>query len=291
MSKDNFKSTEVDNREISELILKFRLCADAASELAGSVERFTGIYSNMEKNVAQLKEIDRNLNDNEYIKSLLEAADSMKDIFQYFNSNIPELSKSMQLSKKELDAYKEEFQFLNGYFRDLPKELDNATGSKAAGIRKKVMEDIKNHLDTRLEDFQKETLKFINDSVEKAIGEKLEAVFNEFNNKEGNFPDLAYQGHNEDDLYTIYSLYANAWRSLPIFVRRNTWSSKFYMKVDKIEAFSNNEHLFLTAYGTRFKGDTYYDSFQVSADVKEFKLYENIDYVEKQPIDDGEIPF
>lgn len=185
MNKDNFKLADDDNGEINELILKFRQCADAASQLSDSVEKFTGVYSNIEKNISELKKIDNNINNNENIKSLLEITDSMKDIFQYFKINIPELSKYMQLSKNELDTYKEDFQFLNEYFKELPNQLQKVTGTSNLRIRDKVTEDIKSYLDVKFEAFQKETIESINNNIERIVTEKLEGRLNDIDRMAG----------------------------------------------------------------------------------------------------------
>ena len=327
MSADNTKSLEVSNADrINDMILRFRLCADAASELSNSVEKFTGIYSNIEKNVIELKEIESNINSNEYIKGLLDATTNMKDIFDYFNSNIPELSKSMQSSKKELDSYKDEFQFVSEYYKDLPNQIDNVTEkiksmlndhllynkkmldelqgfvddiskkveSQYTKTRKKTVEDIKKQLDTGLEDFKKETMKQINESVDRVISEKVKLVLVEFNNIAKNFPALSNKQNFEPEIDTIYNLYTRNNKKLPIYVRRTTWSENFYFKVNSIEEDSSNGFSVLTAHGIRFKVNDSYDNFHISAHLEEFKLYnfQGTDIaVDMALIDDGDISF
>lgn len=186
MSEDNLNSQEVDRGEIRDLISRFRLCADAAAELAESIERFTAIFGKVERNVTELKEIDKNLSSKEYMKSLLESTDYMKEIFQYFKAGLPELSKTMELTKKELDEHKEELQFLNAYFHEIPKELEKVTGTEASNIRNSVIEDMTTVLNSSLQDFRNETLKLIKDSVEKAVYTNVKAVLKEIVNQSEN---------------------------------------------------------------------------------------------------------
>ena len=76
---------------------------------------------------------------------------------------------------------------------------------------------------------------------------------------------------------------------MPIDVRRISWTGDFYFKVDKIDQSIFEESLSLMAYGKRFRGNSYYDSFKSSADLKQFKLNNSFDFIPAN--DDGDITF
>ena len=81
-----------------------------------ALKKFTDIYLNIEKNVTALKGVEGSLNSNKYIKELFVVTDNMKDIFNYFSENIPQFSKSLLSSKRELDLHKDELSVVLDYF-------------------------------------------------------------------------------------------------------------------------------------------------------------------------------
>lgn len=306
MSEGNKKSLESGNIEkINEMILKFRQCADAATDLSKNVEKFTDIYITVEENVTKLKETERNLNSNDDIKELLDVTNNMKDIFNYFNDNIPQLSKAMQLSKKELDLHKEEFGVLINHFNDMPSQMDNEmekiklmlneysiynkdilqeleayveekdkkVESKNSRTKKAILEEIKKQLESGLENFQKETLKMINDSVNEIIDEKVNFMVNKFEAMANNFYEARDSYNYPNQIDTIYNLYIANRKKLPMDVRKTDWSSNFYFTIEKIEQpiFVKNSRLI--AYGKRFQDHRYYDNYRCNANLDEFVLY------------------
>lgn len=205
------------------------------------------------------------------------------------------LSESMQASKKQLDLYKDELGFVADYFKNLPDEIENKIkkiDNQHSKTRKKTVEDIKKDINTQFVDFEKEILKSINDTVDRVISEKIQFMFNEFDN----ITNGAIEAINRNDyLYavdTIYNLYVNNGRSLPLYVRRKTWTGNFYFRVDTIER-DDGHNFGLTAYGVRFKDDIFYDQFYISADLKQFEIQpmEFVSNIDITPIDDGDIPF
>ncbi|GEM_PF-2419404 len=322
MSEVNMKSVESENIEkMNEMILKFRQCADTTSDLSNSVEKFTDIYLNIEKNVTALKGVEGSLNSNKYIKELFVVTDNMKDIFNYFSENIPQFSKSLLSSKRELDLHKDELSVVLDYFVGLTYKIDNViekiklslnehfienkniiyelqgyvedenkrTENNYKGKKKTILEEIKKQLDTGLIGFQKETLKLINDSVNKIIDEKIELLVNNFDDMSNNLVESINGYNNSGKTDTIYNLYSENGRNLPIDVKRISWTEDFHFKVDKIDKSISEESFSLMAYGKRFIGNSYYDTVKISADLKQFKLVNSLDFI---PIEDeGDIPF
>ena len=332
MKDGNLETLEVENAEnISGMILKFRQCADTAAELSNSVGKFTNIYLNVEKNVTQLEGIEKNLNSNNYIKELLDVTDNMKNIFNYFNDNIPQLSKSLQSSKKELNLHKDELVDLLDHFNDLPNQMDNITekiklmlsenvlinensidkikeyiedkNKKVESDHKRknkiILEEIRKQLDTGFLNFKNETLNQINESVNKTINEKIKCIISDFDDMSNNIVESITGSNKVEELNSIYNLYIQNGRELPIYVQKLTWSRNFYFRVDKIEKDKSefiDECFMIVAYGQRLSGKNYYDTFEVSADQKQFKSYKNINFIVEKadditPIQDGDIPF
>ncbi|MCB2293635.1 hypothetical protein LGK95_08875 [Clostridium algoriphilum] len=308
MNDKNKKLLEVENVEnISEMILKFRQCADTAADLSNSVGKFTDIYLNVEKNVTKLEGIERNLNSNDYIKGLLVVTDNMKDIFNYFNDNIPQLLKSLQSSKQQLDLHKDELGVVLNNFNDLPHQMDNAIKKvnfmlndysinnknildelqgyvedqnkriKSNNIVKKTMlDEFNKQLNTGLMDFQKVTLKLINDSVNKSINDKNQFLINKFDDISNNLVESITRYNTLGETDTIYNLYIAKGRNLPIDVKRISWTGDFYFKVERIGQRLVGEHFSLIAYGKRLKDKSYYDTFEIGTDLKQFKLYNDL---------------
>jgi len=343
MNEGNKKSLETDNDvKISEMILNFKQCADTAAELSNSVGKFTDLYLNIEKNVTELNGIERSLNSNGEIKELLVVTDDMKDIFNYFNNSIPLLSKSLKSSKKELDSHKDEFKVMLDNFSELPNEMDNSiekiklmlsdqsinnksvldelkgyVDDKNKKIesdykrkKKTILVEIRQQLDTGLIDSQKETLKQINESVNKIMNEKMKDIVNDFEDMSNNIVKSISCLGSLEEVNSIYNLYIENGRKLPIYVRKLNWSQNFYFKIEKIgekKKFFIGESFQICAYGSRFKGKGIHDSFDIDADSKEFILYKNFNFIPENtydihnnafgsnyditPIDDGDIPF
>jgi hypothetical protein len=263
MNKSNSKDLDINNGErLKEMILKFTQCADAASDLSASVEKFTALYSEIGKNITELKEIDKSLSTNEYFQDMPNQL-----------GMVAEKIKSM-LSESNI------------YSKAIVDDFEKAV-NKNNKARKKELLDTKAMLDTKAEAFKNEMLDAVKDIVERSINEKLQA-------KIGDFYDItdneAPSVNNDSDLETIYNLYIKGFRSLPIYVVKNNWYNNFYFKVESINAYTNDNRLFLTAFGTRYRDNEYYDAFQYTADSCEFRLYPKA-VVEFVPIDDGDIPF
>jgi len=306
MSDRNTKLLEVENaKKISEMILKFRQCADTAADLSNSIEKFTDIYLNVEKNVTKLEGVERSFNSNKYIKGLFVVTDNMKDIFNYFSENIPQFSKSLQSSKIELDLHKDELGVVLDNFSKLPNQMENTIEkikvmlkehslsnkkminelqgyvenenkkieSNYKIAKETILNEINKQLNIGLVDFKNETLKLISDSVNRDIDEKGKFIVNKFDDISNNIIESITGYNNLEETDTIYNLYIEKGRNLPLDVRRISWTDDFYFKVDKIVQTFLEEKLCLIAYGKRFKDNGFYDTFEISADLKQFKLY------------------
>lgn len=255
MKQEDLKSSESRNAEsIRNMVESFTQCADATSDLSDSIENFNKVYKNVDKNITKLKKIEDNISSNEQIKELISVTDSMTEVFVYFNKNLPKLTENISESKKEIESYKKIFKDMTKYFVDLNKEIAKT--------------DL---------DFEKNLLSVIEQKIDSVMEAKTNNMMNSI--KESYKSAIEVDKDEEDitnavEYDTIYNLYINNSRKLPISVQMKPWTDDFYFTVDRIEAAVNTRPLSLIAYGKRYKEDKRHDNFYISADLKQFKMYQ-----------------
>ncbi len=292
MSKEVKKALQSNqNKNISEMILKFQQCSEATTILANSIEKFTDAFTNIENNATKLERTEKKLNSNNYIKELSNLTDKINDTLNYFNDSIPNLSENMKSSKKELELLKNEFSSIINYFQELHNQIGKETENMKLVINdiyimnknileelqdyieqksrklnsnykkreKKILEDMDKLIHSRLADSQKEILECINKDVDTIINNKINQVTKSVSNK-----------NNYIEMYSIYDLYIRNNKKLPIDVVKQNWHGNFYFRVEKIK---DNSSGVLMGYGNRYKDSELYGKFGISANLKEFRLY------------------
>lgn len=239
-----------DGDNIRAMVSSFTQCASATKELSDSIDGLNKVYKGIEKNINKLKKIEDNLSSNEEIKELLGVTENMTEIFTFFNKQMPKLSENMSESKKEIEKYKKNFKDMTKYFADLNKEISNTD----LNFEQKLLDSIEDKISLVIEN---KTTKMMNSL--KSLVKQEETDCDKNSNVEGD---------------TIYNLYLDNSRRLPISVQIKSWGENHYFRVDRIEVSPNTETLSLIAYGKRYIDDKFQDDFYISDDLRQFKKYE-----------------
>lgn len=244
-----------DAQNIRNMVTSFTQCADATSDLSSSIEHFNKVYKNVEKNITKLKKIEDNISSNNQIKELISVTDSMTEIFNYFNKNMPKLTEHISESKKEIEQYKKSFKDMTKYFEDLNKQI--------------VKTDL---------DFERNLLAVIEQKIDSVLEEKTNEMMNSlkqsFNNHREIEEDTKIEEDNKNlqECDTIYNLYVSNSRKLPICVQIESWTESYEFAVDRIEVATNTQLLSLIASGSRYIDGQIQEEFSISADLKQFKM-------------------